>query len=620
MGKLFGDYVREKRKALQANDPGYSIRGVARRLGIHHSYLSKIERGEQASLSATKLVALANILGIDSDTLLAMDGKLSHDVQRAVLHCPEIFPRLVQALHEPRPDSELERARFLGPHFRRFQRDLDLMVRNSSLGMCICMRDGVLLEANPGLARLLECPLDELPGVSLRRLLSGLGQNFWSDSLRRLETGEAESVQQGFLHQRPGGGSRWMDLRLVRLPDGGGEFYRLFGMLGDKTDAHEDQLRLLRNAELHQTLVEALHEGVWQVDPAGLLTFVSASLARLLGYGQTEMLGRPLTDFLDSGTARQFRLDLARQGFGPRVWRDGMLLSRQGRGVSALLESLPWFDGQGRFAGSIGAVLRAEDARWARRGEAAAYRQLRVIADNLRQHVHYVDADGICRFANALFEEACGVGRDGCIGHPVRQLLGAECSRQVEPLLRRVLTGERVYAERLTLALPQGERLMDVLCLPDRTEHGEVLGGYVLARESAAGRERSSGGELLSGLAEYYGALPVAAWVVDADLRVLWANRIHQDLCGPWVGQRCHEARDGREAPCPGCPCGKAFQGGGGVSRGQVHVCRDGVCMDFIVHAGGCAWDEAGRPTQVLCLACDVTDLQRRRWALRERL
>ncbi|MGE4554474.1 MAG: PAS domain-containing protein, partial [Desulfovibrionaceae bacterium] len=62
------------------------------------------------------------------------------------------------------------------------------------------------------------------------------------------------------------------------------------------------------------------------------------------------------------------------------------------------------------------------------------------------------------------------------------------------------------------------------------------------------------------------------------------------------------------------------FQGGRCVSRGQVHVCRDEVCMDFIVHAGGCAWDEAGRPTQVLCLACDVTDLQRRRWSLRERL
>ncbi|MFW5730463.1 MAG: helix-turn-helix domain-containing protein, partial [Desulfonatronovibrionaceae bacterium] len=40
-----GTYIRKRRQSLNARYSGYSIRAVARRMGIHHSYLSKIERG-----------------------------------------------------------------------------------------------------------------------------------------------------------------------------------------------------------------------------------------------------------------------------------------------------------------------------------------------------------------------------------------------------------------------------------------------------------------------------------------------------------------------------------------------------------------------------------------------
>ncbi|MDD3312601.1 helix-turn-helix transcriptional regulator [Pseudodesulfovibrio sp.] len=89
MSKLFGDYIREKREALRREDPEYSIRRVALRIGIHHSYLSKIERGEPASLSEKRVLALAEELGENPELLMVMSGRVPESLRRAVFSDPE---------------------------------------------------------------------------------------------------------------------------------------------------------------------------------------------------------------------------------------------------------------------------------------------------------------------------------------------------------------------------------------------------------------------------------------------------------------------------------------------------------------------------------------------------
>ncbi|MBU4191155.1 MAG: helix-turn-helix domain-containing protein [Pseudodesulfovibrio sp.] len=97
VSKLFGDYIRSRRESIRKADPEYSIRKVAKRIGIHHSYLSKIERGEPASLCEKRIIALAEELGDDPELLLAMNGKVSEAVRRAVFADPE---RVVSLLNQ----------------------------------------------------------------------------------------------------------------------------------------------------------------------------------------------------------------------------------------------------------------------------------------------------------------------------------------------------------------------------------------------------------------------------------------------------------------------------------------------------------------------------------------
>ena len=98
MNKIFGKYVRQTREALREDDPSFSLRQVAGRIGIEPSYLSKIERGIQTYLSEEKIISLAKDLNEDSDVLLALSGKISTDVQEIIRKRPRLFAQLIRDL------------------------------------------------------------------------------------------------------------------------------------------------------------------------------------------------------------------------------------------------------------------------------------------------------------------------------------------------------------------------------------------------------------------------------------------------------------------------------------------------------------------------------------------
>jgi transcriptional regulator with XRE-family HTH domain len=100
MSRAFGQYLRERREALRAEDPAFSLRQVASRIGVEPSYLSKVERGEEAPPSEARIVALAGELGEDPDVLLALAGKVSSELQALIRKRPRLLGELLRELRE----------------------------------------------------------------------------------------------------------------------------------------------------------------------------------------------------------------------------------------------------------------------------------------------------------------------------------------------------------------------------------------------------------------------------------------------------------------------------------------------------------------------------------------
>jgi len=98
MANEFGSYIRERREALRQSDASFSLRQTAQRIGVEPSYLSKVERGAEAAPSEQKVRAIAEQLGEDVDVLLALAGKVSSDLLRAIRKRPQLFARLIREL------------------------------------------------------------------------------------------------------------------------------------------------------------------------------------------------------------------------------------------------------------------------------------------------------------------------------------------------------------------------------------------------------------------------------------------------------------------------------------------------------------------------------------------
>ncbi len=96
----FGSYVRSVRERHRRDDPAFSLRQLAQRIGVEPSFLSKVERGQTSPPSEAKIVLLARELGEDPDVLLALAGKVSSDLQEAIRRRPELFAGVIRQLKD----------------------------------------------------------------------------------------------------------------------------------------------------------------------------------------------------------------------------------------------------------------------------------------------------------------------------------------------------------------------------------------------------------------------------------------------------------------------------------------------------------------------------------------
>ena len=87
----FGKFVRRHR---EAKDIG--LRQMSKMIGVSPTYLSKIERDEFPPPAEDKIMAIAEILNLDADELLALAGKISSDLTEIIKERPHEFAQLLR--------------------------------------------------------------------------------------------------------------------------------------------------------------------------------------------------------------------------------------------------------------------------------------------------------------------------------------------------------------------------------------------------------------------------------------------------------------------------------------------------------------------------------------------
>lgn len=159
-------------------------------------------------------------------------------------------------------------------------------------------------------------------------------------------------------------------------------------------------------------------------------------------------------------------------------------------------------------------------------------KKLRQIADHLPALVAYVDADQRYRFNNRAYETWIGRTPESLYGLHLWEAVGGPAYERSRPYIEAVLAGERTGHEWWA-PFRTGMRYVRSDYIPDRDEHGRVIGFYVLASDlSEMKRSQAALAESEARLRLAIDAGRMAVWEVEAATDTVTASPELKRLLG----------------------------------------------------------------------------------------
>ncbi|MBI4492244.1 MAG: diguanylate cyclase [Chloroflexi bacterium] len=169
-----------------------------------------------------------------------------------------------------------------------------------------------------------------------------------------------------------------------------------FGQMRDhlaaRTAEHERAEAALRESEQrYRRIVETAQEGIWVLDAESKTTFVNRRMAEMLGYTVAEMLGAPLSAFMDEEGRAMAAASLERGSQGMTQQHDLKFRSRDGSDLWAIVTTNPLLDAEWRYAGLLAMVADVTDRKRAEEEQArfireqAARAEAEALAETMRE-------------------------------------------------------------------------------------------------------------------------------------------------------------------------------------------------------------------------------------------
>jgi PAS domain S-box-containing protein len=147
-------------------------------------------------------------------------------------------------------------------------------------------------------------------------------------------------------------------------------------ILTDITNLKKAENTLRESQERYRMLVETMNDGLCVVDSEGVFTYLNKSLCKMLGYNESELLGRRLADFLDDENRRNFEKVFAKRATGENSIYELEWLTRDSGKISTIVSPKSVFDQEGTFIASFGVITNITDRKLAEKEKESIQAQL----------------------------------------------------------------------------------------------------------------------------------------------------------------------------------------------------------------------------------------------------
>ncbi|MDB6006732.1 MAG: hypothetical protein JWR15_3719 [Prosthecobacter sp.] len=217
-----------------------------------------------------------------------------------------------------------------------------------------------------------------------------------------------QTVRWEETHNHPAG-IKYGEISVTPLMDATGRVTHLSGSVNDITQRHNSELALHESEERFRRIAQTAEEGIWTIDAKSLNDYINPKMAQMMGYEAEEIIGRPISDFVDAEGKTLLAAHIKNRKNGISAQFEFKYMRKDGSPLWALVSTNPIHNNQGVYVGAMALLTDITARREAETAKRQSDEQFRVIFEQAAVGVALIDST-TGRFLN-VNQRACDIAR-----------------------------------------------------------------------------------------------------------------------------------------------------------------------------------------------------------------
>jgi PAS domain S-box-containing protein len=310
------------------------------------------------------------------------------------------------------------------------------MYTESSLVGVYVLQDDRLIYANPIIAEIFGYSAEEMIGMPPMNLIHPDDQAFVRQKITERLAGKPPE-RYSMRGVRKDGSIVHVEL-LGRLLEFQGR-PAILGTLIDITQQWEAEEALRESEKKYRLLIETMNDGLGAINDQGRITYVNPRMCEFFGSPANEIIGRPLTDFLDAANEQILYENLQRRRTGDQTSYELVWTRKDGSQFPSIVSPKPIFDREGRFRGSFAIIT---DITAQREAEAAVKRReqyFRQLTENASDVIGLLTSTGIINYVSPAINRLLGYQPKQLVGKNAFDFIHPDDIRPLKELFAQLL-------------------------------------------------------------------------------------------------------------------------------------------------------------------------------------
>ncbi|MFX1483023.1 MAG: PAS domain S-box protein [Promethearchaeota archaeon] len=257
-------------------------------------------------------------------------------------------------------------------------------------------------------------------------------------------------------------------------------------MENDSQESTEIRVSQEEEAFRYRVIVESMNDGLGIIDTNGEFTYVNPKFAQMLEYTPSQMIGRPITEFVDENNRNILRENIRERSVGQATQYELEWTNSNGSKIPTIVSGAPMIDETGNYKGSFAVITDITELRESKIALEENTEMMRRIFEQSQVGIEIFDKEGILISANQAALNIGGISSiDDLLGFSlfddpnVPNDLKAKLIRGEAVRYESVFDFDLVREKNLYKTAREGTVVLDAWITPLGLENGGELKGYL---------------------------------------------------------------------------------------------------------------------------------------------